>query len=75
MLTIDTEKTLWNKYHQSLLGFIHKRVKSINDAEDILQDVFVKIHLKLDTLDDKFFIDCHLVSIVLFFQITSDILL
>lgn len=33
---------LWNQYHSELFNFIRQRVNSIQDTEDILQDVFVK---------------------------------
>lgn len=35
--------TIWKKFHNSLLFFIQKRVKKSEDANDILQEVFVKI--------------------------------
>ncbi len=45
--------TRWEEFHGKLFGFINKRVKDKDTANDILQDVFVKIHLKLDTLTDE----------------------
>lgn len=45
--------TIWKEFHSQLFGFINKRVKDKDIANDILQDVFVKIHLKLDTLTDE----------------------
>lgn len=45
--------TIWEEFHKQLFGFINKRVKDKDIAHDILQDVFVKIHLKLDTLTDE----------------------
>lgn len=43
---------LWQEYHDSLLLFIRSRVKDEELAADILQDVFVKILQKLDTLHE-----------------------
>lgn len=43
---------IWNEFHRQLYGFINKRVKDRDIANDILQDVFLKIHLKLNTLKD-----------------------
>ena len=43
---------IWSEYHLRLLGFIKQRVTE-KDAEDVLQDVFVKIHSRLDRLDEK----------------------
>ncbi|NQX97509.1 MAG: RNA polymerase subunit sigma, partial [Flavobacteriales bacterium] len=49
---MSTEK-IWENFHHQLLGFITVRVNNKNIAEDILQDVFVKIHLKSETLTEK----------------------
>ena len=47
--TAETEQ-LWRQMHQRLLSFIRQRVRSADDAEDILQDVFVRIHTNLGHL-------------------------
>jgi RNA polymerase sigma-70 factor, ECF subfamily len=41
---------IWHDYHTSLLSFIRRRVDVADLAEDILQDVFIKAHSRLDTL-------------------------
>jgi RNA polymerase sigma-70 factor, ECF subfamily len=41
---------IWRDYHRELLSFIRRRVGADDLAEDILQDVFVKVHTRLDTL-------------------------
>jgi RNA polymerase sigma-70 factor (ECF subfamily) len=41
---------IWRDYHSGLLGFIRRRIGDAELAEDILQDVFVKAHSRLDTL-------------------------
>jgi RNA polymerase sigma-70 factor (ECF subfamily) len=43
---------IWEEFSQSLLDFIRRRVNDPDDAEDILQEVFLKIHTKIDTLED-----------------------
>jgi RNA polymerase sigma-70 factor (ECF subfamily) len=43
---------IWQEYHDKLLSFILKRVKNKTIAEDILQDVFLKILSKIHTLKD-----------------------
>src|SRR5262245_57862166 len=43
---------IWRDYHNGLLSFIRRRVGAVDLAEDILQDVFVKAHSRLDTLAD-----------------------
>jgi len=42
---------IWRDYHGRLLSFIRRRVGA-DLAEDILHDVFVKVHSRLDTLAD-----------------------
>ena len=44
---------VWEKFHENIYNFILKRVKNESDADDILQEVFLKIHLKKDTLRDE----------------------
>ncbi len=41
---------LFEEYHSKLLGFIKTRVANPADAEDILQDTFLKIHSRIGTL-------------------------
>ena len=48
----DRLVVLWQDYHDKLLGFIRSRVESVDVAEDILQDVFIKIQKSLLTLQD-----------------------
>ena len=43
---------VWNDFNERLLAFISSRVSNNEDAKDILQDVFIKIHQKLDGLSD-----------------------
>ena len=44
---------LWHAYHDKLLGFIQGRVESRDVAEDILQDVFIKIQKGMAALQDN----------------------
>lgn len=44
---------IWREHHDQLLAFISKRIKNRDDAEDILQDVFIKILSKIGTLKDS----------------------
>ena len=48
-----TLEAIWNEFADKLGRFIRARVSDPATAEDILQDVFVKIQGRLDTLDDK----------------------
>jgi RNA polymerase sigma-70 factor (ECF subfamily) len=43
---------VWQAFHERLLAFIRRRVASEHDGEDILQDVFVRIHASGQSLDE-----------------------
>ncbi|MDG1476569.1 MAG: RNA polymerase sigma factor SigZ [Vicingaceae bacterium] len=49
---MNTEK-IWSDFNSQLLGFIKSKVNNQSIAKDILQDVFVKIHLKSGALADN----------------------
>ena len=44
---------VWEQFRGRLKGFVLTRVADEQDAEDILQDVFLKIHTRLGTLRDQ----------------------
>lgn len=44
---------LWLNFHKALLNYIKKNLGNPEDAEDILQNVFVKILSNIDKLKDK----------------------
>lgn len=48
---IATEQ-VWEDFHAPLQQFIRMRVSDESTAEDILQDVFLKIHQRIGTLKD-----------------------
>ena len=37
-------EAVWREFHDELLGFIARRVRTREDAEDLLQDVMLRIH-------------------------------
>ncbi|MDL1894923.1 RNA polymerase sigma factor SigZ [Anaerolineae bacterium CFX7] len=45
-------ETIWNELAANLRRFILKRVRDEQTADDILQNVFIKIHTHLDSLQD-----------------------
>lgn len=46
-------ESIWKAYHDQLLRFILKRVSDKATAEDILQNVFIKILSNIDSLKDS----------------------
>ena len=46
-------KDIWKEFNQELLGFIKARVNNSENAEDILQEVFIKIHKNVNSLKDN----------------------
>ncbi len=45
--------TIWTQFSDRLRGFIAKRVREDSDIEDVLQDVFAKIHAGLGGLKES----------------------
>lgn len=43
----------WTYFGKQIKGFIHSRVQNTADADDITQDVLLKVHQKIDNLNDK----------------------
>jgi RNA polymerase sigma-70 factor (ECF subfamily) len=41
-------EVLWNQLHERLFHFINNRTPSADDAQDILQEVFLRIHSNLE---------------------------
>jgi len=50
-MRVKTED-IWETFHVPLLQFIRKRVADAETAEDLLQEVFLKIHQRIETLSD-----------------------
>ena len=46
-------ENIWKDFNAQLFNFIQKRVKNKNVAKDLLQDIFVKIHLNLTSLKNE----------------------
>ncbi len=44
---------LWRDFNKALLNFIKKNISNPEDAEDILQNVFLKIHTNIHRLKEK----------------------
>ena len=50
---MKTTQQIWDEFSAALRTFIRRRVKDDHVADDLLQDVFVRIHDKLDSLADE----------------------
>lgn len=50
-MTTKTEE-LWKAVHDGLRAFIAKRVNDHDHVDDILQDVYVRVHRQMDTVND-----------------------
>lgn len=44
---------IWNQFNKELLRFINSKVKNEDIANDILQEVFIKIHQNISKVKDK----------------------
>ena len=52
-LIIMNTNQVWETYHQDIRQFLLSRVKNEAIADDVLQDTFIKIHTKLESLQDE----------------------
>jgi RNA polymerase sigma-70 factor, ECF subfamily len=48
-----TTESIWEAFSEPLRKFIRVRVRDDDEAEDLLQEVFIRIHTRIDTLDDQ----------------------
>ncbi len=46
-------ETIWREFHERLRAFISRRVSRPADVEDILQEVFIRIHRSVDSLHNR----------------------
>ena len=44
---------IWNEFSGQIRGYLLKKVKQTDDAEDLLQETFIKIHSRLGDLKDE----------------------
>ncbi len=51
-MNYSTEE-VWDNFNKQLYTFIYKRVNNKVEAEDILQNVFIKIHKNIEKLNEK----------------------
>jgi RNA polymerase sigma-70 factor (ECF subfamily) len=47
----DEMSFAWNKFRSELLNYIKKKIQNEADAEDILQEVFIKMYVNFEHLE------------------------
>ena len=50
---MNTSEKVWQEYHSRLRAFIKSRISDDTATDDILQNVFLKLHAGLDSLKDE----------------------
>ena len=50
-MTTSSEE-IWRGFSRQLLGFLRRRASDPSEAEDLLQEVFLKVHTRIQTLQD-----------------------
>jgi RNA polymerase sigma-70 factor, ECF subfamily len=66
-MALNTEQ-VWESFRERLKHFVLKRVPDTDAAEDLLQEVFVKVHARLHTLQNEEKLEAWL------FQITRNVI-
>jgi RNA polymerase sigma-70 factor, ECF subfamily len=54
---------LWSEFHRPLGAFLAKRVRRASDVDDLLQEVFVRIHKRIDSLEQAERVDAWIFQI------------
>jgi len=52
VITVTTDE-IWSGFRAKLFAYIRSRSRNTQDAEDILQDVFIKVHRRIGTLEER----------------------
>ncbi len=48
-----TTEVLWDAFHQRLRSFVARRIENPADVDDVVQDIFVRIHERIDSVEDE----------------------
>lgn len=46
-------QNIWAEYQSTLKSFLHSKVRSPDDVDDLLQEILIKIHKNLQTVNDN----------------------
>lgn len=52
MVALPRTTALWSEFHRPLRAFLARRARRDADVDDLLQEVFVRIHRRIDGLED-----------------------
>jgi RNA polymerase sigma-70 factor (ECF subfamily) len=50
---MKASEEVWQEYHSRLRGFINSRISDVTTADDIFQNVFLKMHTGLGSVKDE----------------------
>ena len=50
---MDRSEKIWQEYHARLRAFVKRRISDDCAADDVLQEVFLKMHVSLNSLKDE----------------------
>jgi len=53
MKTTENTADIWNEFSGQIRGYLLSKVKQKDDADDLLQEIFIKIHSRLGDLKDE----------------------
>jgi len=53
MITNLNTESIWREFHAQLYAFLRRRVRDDALADDLLQQVFLRIHTRIETLRDE----------------------
>ena len=48
---VATTEVLWDVFHQRLRSYVARRIENTADVDDIVQDIFVRIHERIDSVE------------------------
>lgn len=48
-----SKEEIYSEYRDKVFGYVKSHVNSIEDAEDLTNDIFVKVYSKLDSYDES----------------------
>jgi RNA polymerase sigma-70 factor (ECF subfamily) len=43
---------VWESFHPRMRAFVRSRIRDPQDAEDVLQEIYIKLHTRADSLQD-----------------------